>query len=256
MKVSDFIGLPLGYTYKCKDRSELQSLMLLYNEDADLYCPSCKKERLFTCSKYNGWSPWEELSSHNDVTKYVFTCNCGNGELELLLKILPDDSVVKIGQYPDNLLFDATVNTKLVNQLPKSVKGYYYSAIKAYSAGLYIAAFNYLRRVFEALVDNGELQCGVSSSKNDKMKERIKTLVKNDTLPDILIEPGFNTLYSLLSTGVHELDEQKCNQQYSFLKDAIELILAEQLAKQEQAKRKAKLAKSLSALHSGNNPKS
>lgn len=254
MRVSDFVGLPVGHAYQCSGFNELGSLLISGGPDVEFYCPKCKKERLFSYSRYGDWYPSNKLSHYNDIVKCVFACNCGS-EIEILLKILPDYKVIKVGQYPDSLLFDRIVNAKIIDMLPKTVHDYYYNAAKAYTSDLHIAAFNYLRRVLEAIVQNGEKQCGIKPSKESKVKERIIVLVKNDTLPNVLIEPGFNTLYSLLSRGIHELKEDECREQYHFLKDAIEIVLAHQLAEKEQAERKAKISKALNALNSGNRPK-
>ncbi len=254
MQVSDFVELPVGHTYQCSGFNEIVSLLISGDPDAEFYCPKCKKERLFGYSRYGDWCPSNELSHYNDVVKCVFACNCGS-EIEILLKILPDFKVVKVGQYPDSLFFDKNINTKIVNILPETARKHYNNAIRAYTSNLHIAAFNYLRRVLETIVQSGERQCNIKPSKESKMKERIALLVGNNALPDILIEPGFNTLYSLLSRGIHELEEEKCREQYPFLKDAIEVVLVHQLAEKEQAKQKTKLSKALNALNSGNKPK-
>lgn len=126
---------------------------------------------------------------------------------------------------------------------------YRLSATKAYYVGLYIAAFNYLRRVFESLVIQAEAQADIRYPKS-KMKERVNELVSKKALNQLLTEPGFNVLYRLLSKGVHELSEDECREQYHLLQEAIDTILEDKLQEQLQQQRKERLSKSLNKLNS------
>lgn len=118
-----------------------------------------------------------------------------------------------------------------------------------------MAAFNYLRRVLESLVRQAEMEIGIKTPK-PKMKDRVQELVKKEALNSLLLEPGFNVLYTILSKGVHELNESECQAQYPLLQEAIDTILEDKLQAEIQQHRKEKLSKNLNAINSVNHPKS
>ncbi len=190
----------------------------------------------------------------NSIKRIKFGCVCGEAWIEIILETMPGSRLIKIGQYPDAVDFDNTVNGDIMKVALKDECLYRLSAAKAYYVGLYIAAFNYLRRVFESLVAQAEAQAGIGCPKS-KMKERVKELVSKKALNQLLMEPGFNVLYTLLSKGVHELSEDECCEQYHLLQETIDTILEDKLQEQLQQQRKERLSKSLNKLNSGR-PKS
>lgn len=66
------------------------------------------------------------------------------------------------------------------------------------------------------------------------MEEKIELL--KSYLPPFLVEN--KTLYSILSLGIHELDEQNCLAHFDTLRVGIEIILDEQL---DEFKKKEKI---------------
>ena len=158
-------------------------------------------------------------------------------------------TLLKVGQFPsiaDLHISKLKQYDKVIdkNQLREITK-----AIGLAANGVGIGSFVYLRRVFEFL-----LQEAHSIAKNDtdwdenlyvqsKVVQRIE-LLKNH-LPQFLVTN--KTIYSILSVGIHKLDEQECLKYFEALKVGIELILDEKVEiykrqkKIEDAKKKIQL---------------
>lgn len=69
-------------------------------------------------------------------------------------------------------------------------------------------------------------------SKSD-FKEKIR--LSKDKLPSFLVE---NTkIYSILSKGIHELDEEECKSFFPILRTAIEIVLDEEIEQKEKEKK-------------------
>jgi hypothetical protein len=65
------------------------------------------------------------------------------------------------------------------------------------------------------------------------MDEKIKIL--REHLPSFLVEN--RGLYSILSTGIHELSEEECLKYFESVKIGIEQILDEKIIEQDRAKK-------------------
>ena len=105
--------------------------------------------------------------------------------------------------------------------------------------GVGIGSFVYLRRIFEGLIEEAfsiakvEGIIDLSIYDGIRMDEKIITLKKY--LPDFLFDN--RTLYGILSTGIHELNEEECLNYYEIVKTGIELILDEKLEKHNKVKK-------------------
>ena len=82
------------------------------------------------------------------------------------------------------------------------------------------------------------------------MKSRIveKIVLLKNHLPNILVEN--KEAYSILSKGVHELEESECIDNFDLLSTTIELILDELLNEKQRMKREAVIKTGISKLHS------
>ena len=88
-----------------------------------------------------------------------------------------------------------------------------------------------------------------------RVRERIQML--KDRLPSFLVEK--NQIYSIISSGIHELTEDQCLKFYPVLRNSIEIILAEQNALKESEADRKRLASSIREIEDeirGNNPSS
>ena len=146
-----------------------------------------------------------------------------------------DYSIKKIGQHPsfgDLTLprlrkYAAVLNAKLLGELNRAV------GLAAHDVG--VGAYVYLRRVFEALIDEAHTVArqdpgwGEELYVRSRMPEKMVFLKAH--LPTFLVEHP--EMYSLLSKGIHELSEKECLAHFDTLRSAIELILAQTIEKKE-----------------------
>ncbi len=154
-------------------------------------------------------------------------------------------SITKVGQYPSfadlNLSnvkkYKSVLNNQLIGELSRAI------GLASHDVG--VGSYVYLRRVFEALVEEAHQEAQTSEGWDEKqylklrMIEKIKAL--RDYLPNFLVDNP--AMYSLLSKGVHELTEKECLDHFDALKIGIELILDQKLEEKEKAQ-KIKQAKS------------
>ena len=158
----------------------------------------------------------------------------------------------KIGQYPSTGDLGISKVKKYSSVLSKTQLAEFSRAIGLASHDVGVGAYVYLRRIFEALVEQAHEQAKgtkkwkESQYQKSRMSERITLL--REHLPAFLTENP--QMYSLLSKGVHELSEQECLDHFNTLRICIELILDEQLERRE---REQKMEAARSALSSAVN---
>jgi len=156
-------------------------------------------------------------------------------------------TVQKIGQYPSF----AQLNLPRVKQFSKILSvplmKELSAAIGLASHDVGIGSYAYLRRVFEALIEDARMDANEGEGWDDdlyqrsRMGERIKMLRRY--LPSFLVDnPG---MYGLLSKGLHELSEEECLDSFPALLAGTELILEERLQEQKKAKRIAEATAAL-----------
>jgi hypothetical protein len=111
---------------------------------------------------------------------------------------------------------------------------------RLHAHGVGIGAFVYLRRIIERLIENAHIQAKGYSGWDEEVysnvggtKERI-TLLK-EYLPETLVNNKI--VYSILSKGIHELNENECKRIFPVMKTSIELILDEELARVEKVRK-------------------
>lgn len=145
-------------------------------------------------------------------------------------------SIVKIGQYPSYGDLNLFSIKKYGSVLGKTLLRELSRAISLASHDVGVGSYVYLRRVFEALIEDAHQAAKKEKKWSEKkyiksrMAERIKMMKKH--LPIFLVENP--TMYSLLSKGIHELSEQDCLDHFQTLKIGIELILDEKLEQRER----------------------
>jgi hypothetical protein len=153
-------------------------------------------------------------------------------------------TLMKVGQYPsvaDFHIYEIKQYTKL---LPKEKLKEFARAIGLAANGIGIGSFVYLRRIFEHLIIEAYRKAkdeGVVSEadfQKARMDEKINLL--HSYLPVFLVEN--KSIHSILSLGVHQLDEETCLTHFDTLRIGIELILDEKLD-DIRKKEKIKLAK-------------
>jgi len=213
------------------------------------YCPYCKDVSIF---KYNS-SRSLAYTEDNDSTSYrvVFECaSCEEHILSIFLSgIYAKDGknfFCKIGQYPSL----ADLQLPLAQKYKSILKKYYKEFSKAIGLnahGIGIGAFVYLRRIIELLLEEAHCEAKKQNEWDDEKFEKGKVLEQisllKEYLPTILVEN--KTSYSILSKGIHELEEDECLRYFPVLKDMIELILDEKLAQRERLNKEQTIKKAM-----------
>lgn len=230
----------------------------------ELFCPECKKRRIFnfqnssfvkTYCKTNyrmGSDAISQILKNMDFFTLKALADCKHKLLVNFRKI-DNQTIEKIGQYPSIYDMNENINNKpFLQLLNKEYAGYYKSANSLYSFNSCIGALTYLRRIFEKILidafnENTE-QIAISFDEftRKRMEEKIKVLEPH--LPSLIYEQGFNTIYTKISDGIHNLSEDECEKIFPILKCAIDEILTDKLEVKEREKRRKEIATQLNGL--------
>jgi len=183
----------------------------------------------------------------------IFTCprpNSDNEHNQIFLFRVVNGKLIKIGQSP--ALADLThKEIKKYQKLDKNVYQELNRAIGLASHGIGVGAFVYLRRIVEKHILQPKLdvlvlkdQTSKEEIANSNFKSKI-SMVKAD-LPKFLVE---NTkLYSVLSKGIHSLEEDECKMYFPILRASIEIILDQEIEEIERQKKNKFLIDQLNSI--------
>lgn len=146
--------------------------------------------------------------------------------------------LIKIGQYPSLQEF-AVIDFKGFNKVLDSlkIKNDYRNAIRNHLNGDNIAAYVYLRRIVEQIVResflNNKEKLNISDEEFDRYRTKEKISVLKDYLPKFLHDN--KEIYSVVSAGIHSLDEKQCERYYDIIINAIDIMLHQEVARREEA---------------------
>ena len=221
------------------------------------FCNKCGQLRTFKClrtgfreieNQYRGYSlstdwslTFEEYSQKSRHTFFLkFNCTHDCDEIHYCILLIDNGTMQKIGQYPT--FSKEEVNTKLY-QYKTLIPKYYpelTKAVSAYSQNMGVASFVYLRRILEHLVETRYKNFG--GIENIRFVDKLHEVEKREKIIPDEFQDIENQLYTVLSKGVHEYEEDECNEMFPAVKFIIESILDEELMKKEheQKARKAK----------------
>lgn len=214
----------------------------------DLFCPNCKENKTFI---YENWDAIKGLGTYKinnqggtSIRSLIYKCPSCNKNLFFLF-YFDGENIIKIAQYPS--LFDVSrdeLKKYQKNQLiDKDSFKEIYKAETCASSGYYVAAYTYMRRVYETMLlsvfEQNQEHIGLTEDEfrklhSDKKLEAIKDYLAID---DEIYLP----LYSLLSSGIHAMTEEQCCEDYNVLKPILLDILAEQKAKKEKESKRKEL---------------
>jgi hypothetical protein len=116
--------------------------------------------------------------------------------------------------------------------------------------GIGIGSYVYLRRIFETLIVDAKNMAESDGAITDddyqkvRVEDRIKLLA--EYLPNFLVEN--KSMYSILSLGIHELDEETCLAHFDSLRVGIEIILDEKLEEIRKKEKTEEAKKRLAAI--------
>jgi hypothetical protein len=178
--------------------------------------------------------------SHNHVQDFAFFVDSGlavdgNGPVQFF------NTFEKIGQHPSYADLHLADIKKYSPVLTKAQLSELVKAIGLASHGVGIGSYVYLRRIFEALVEEAHTIAKADQGwqeeifSRSRMSEKIATL--KDHLPEFLVDHP--QMYSILSIGIHELSEEDCIKHFATLRLGIEMILDEKLEQKNKAEKSA-----------------
>ena len=208
--------------------------------------------------EFDGFNPWKQVES----TFVVITDLIPHGESDIkhlkygIVKIKckrTDDifhyfilynhnkkQLKKIGQYPSVADFHISEIKRYKKLLSREKLKEFTKAIGLAANGVGIGSYVYLRRIFEYLIEEAYIMCKndgiVDEDKYKKARMDQKIGMLSAHLPNFLVEN--KTIYSILSKGIHELDEETCLAHFDTLRVGIEIILDEKL---DELKKKEKI---------------
>lgn len=142
----------------------------------------------------------------------------------------------KIGQRPS--LADIALDevSPYRSHMDKGLAAEFHKAVGLAAHGVGVGSFVYLRRVFERLIDtrfeDHRETPGWDADAFRTMRMEEKVLHLKDHLPEFLVEN--RKMYSILSRGIHELEEKQCLQWFEVMKMSILFILEDDKRKAEE----------------------
>lgn len=266
-----FKSTPLYQSFSFNDEEVFKVAKIIYfSGTLDSYCIDCEREATFnrtielpTKFDFEKWKKLNVISVSSPITypilepaTYEITLQCtrNNTHFQQFIilvhrkRIIMDDkerkkigyvnTFQKIGQYPSLAdihipgikKYAPILGKERFRELSKSI------GLAAHDVG--IGAYVYLRRVFESLIEEAHEEAKEEKAdqwdeekyQQSRMTEKVGIL-KNQ-LPEFLVENP--VMYSLLSKGIHELNEEDCLKHFNTLKICIELILDEKIKKKER----------------------
>jgi hypothetical protein len=247
-----------------------------YKGPIDIFCPWCKSDSVFsidepisTGSVKGGGQPYYERlvedfkkkeitgdysgfiikkEKFNYANKFYlkdFHCARNNEHLFLIVFLIQNNMLFKIGQYPSELdLIQKDYNkySKVINEiLISEIK----SSFLLHSHNFNVASLIHLRRAFEFILEENHIKKMTEPGWDDKkylysrLDEKIEFL--NDLLPKKLLEN--KSIYGILSKGVHQLEEEECKKAYDVLYPIFILIFDELKFKRESEQKEKEIQK-------------
>jgi hypothetical protein len=256
--------------YSLEDADEMALINLLYFigdnstwnklKIIDSYCTKCQKTTTFNSGESDeqelrdmlplAGMPGGHLKSGNKITLvdrledkdlFIRKFNCPRmpkdpSHSQIFIFRVVDQTLIKIGQHPT--LADLTTESiKKYRKLGDDIYSELNRAIGLATHGIGIGAFVYLRRIIEKhivspLIKELLIEEKISEEQLSKADFKEKINLAKDKLPLFLVDN--RKIYSILSKGIHALEEEECKEYFPILRTSIEIILDEQIEKNER----------------------
>lgn len=190
-------------------------------------------EQEFSALKLDQENKYKE---QNRVFTITLNCVVNSNHKLFFCFVLTNGKLAKIGQYP-SIRDLASKDLKKYRKILGNKYGEFSRAIGLFANGIGIGSFTYLRRIFEDLLEQAYQELAKTPNwdentyKQSRWDERINLL--KEKLPNFLVQN--KRLYSILSLGIHEMDEETCKINFPLMRTSIELILDEKIAISEKA---------------------
>lgn len=233
----------------------------------DTYCTVCQKETTFISSEITTFNFRETLlqinerafgSVHNVLDfleecgtfERVFKCprpGSNSSHNHIYVFRIKDQELIKIGQSP-SIADLAKKEIKKYRAFDENIYKELNRAIGLSSYGIGVGSFVYLRRIIEKNIVVPILQNLLEKqeiTQDDLFQSDFKKKIDlaKDYLPEFLVSN--KKIYSILSKGIHQLEEKECNESFPLLRTAIEIILDEKIEKQEREEKNKLIANEL-----------
>ncbi|MBD8091968.1 hypothetical protein IFT48_18390 [Pseudomonas fluorescens] len=252
-----FVSVPMYKSYKWNDNNFEKVLALTkFTGSIDTYCVACKDRTLFTVR----YPEMTDLRG-DDRTRFqkpyicVIKARCSRTDEHIacyVFRLHEEDGITKIGQYPSAA--DAAIQGLKNYQkvLDNEHKQCLTKAIGLFSFGVGAGSIVYLRKIFEALIEEAHQEASKEPNwlaeygaayARLKMGNKVKSL--HNFLPSDLVKHP--NLYGFLSKGLHNLPEQECLRLFPMLRLAIEYILSKKLERQDEKLRSQELERFLNS---------
>ena len=215
----------------------------------DGHCPYC--HRASTFSVFGQSLPvgfiWNDLEDRVAYDEISAVCVRDDAHKMRIFFHKNKLSVEKVGQHPSL----ATVSNDEVSPYRRHMNAKdgaeFHKAIGLAAHGVGVGSFVYLRRVFERLIYRRFAEFKIQEGWNDEEFNRLrmeeKVLFLKEHLPKFLVEN--RRVYSILSLGIHELEEEACLAYFEALKHAVIIILEDDKKTREELERRQAFAKAL-----------
>lgn len=247
------LSVPLFHSFHF-DESNVEQVrkLIMYKEHIDCYCMECQQSSVFHVDTENVpyFSTKRLLTVRNEIVDQIYNCSRDDKHILYFSFRIHEQTLMKIGQYPTIADLATVEIQKYRKVLGTNRYAEFNRAVGLTSHGVGIGAFVYLRRIFENLIEEAH-QLNISSNGWDedkyqrgRMDDRIELL--EHSLPKFLVQN--KSLYSILSKGLHELEESECLDAFPITKLGIELILDEKLEKLERQKKIKQASKDIGEL--------
>ena len=232
--------------------NEIEEL-ILNTFKVDAYNPDLKENTTYQISTFPQRKQLIALSSYTGY--YAHSIKCVRTGEEFKAYSFFDGkkgSIQKIGQYKSIADFHISQIKQYKSVLSKEKLKEFTRAIGLAANGVGIGSFVYLRRIFETLLEDAHKKAKTKKEwneedyQNSRVADKIKML--EDFLPHFLVEN--KELYSILSKGIHSLEEDECLAYYETVKSGIEIILDEKVEELEKIEKIKKAKKQIAALNS------
>lgn len=231
----------------------------------DCYCPKCRQTATFwTVMKteevrhaqiVHASVPASFVPAKEPEDRFTITLACSrvpDHRLEFYFAV-KDQNLQKVGQVPSVADLAVGELQRFRRVADEETLMALQSAVILHAHGFGIGAFAYLRRAFEHVIEEAHHQAVAKETgwdeeafKDAYMSDKI-VMLKNH-LPEILVRNA--ALYGILSTGVHELREDKCKAHFPIIREGIEYILEMAIQKREQEHRERKITSEVGRLAS------
>lgn len=251
-----FNNAPLYAQYQFASMNELKSVYSGGGDSTiplrfDGHCPFCNKTTTFTLDRAYivSGTNWESarITKRYSYDTCDITCARSDSHVVHFWLRLHTMKVQKVGQYPSLADIANDESKKFKKVLSKSDASEFHMAIGLAAHGVGIGSFVYLRRIFERLITKRFNQFGDANSWNEDGFNRLRMVEKieflREYLPPFLVE--HRKIYSILSSGMHELDEGKCLAFFDVMKNSIIIILEEDKLKAEELARRKQFSEAI-----------